>query len=612
MKTENEKSAAIRQECSRSSLDSLQIFESDSIPAAFFQNAAAMGEAVLFRKRRGKTVETFTWKEIESRIRHLGASLIRHGLEPGDCVALMADNGPLWVVADLAVQTAGGVLVPVYSTSTGEQIRHIVNDCSARFFLAGTGKFLSRAGLDDLPDGSRPAAVLLEGQVSGEPGAEALDTFLGDPPAAEEIDSLGRRTGSLARDDICSIIYTSGTSGPPKGVMLSHGNILEDIKGCRLYFDIDGNDVFLSLLPMSHSFERTAGYYAAVLSRGSIHFARSTATFAKDIVEASPTKAMVVPRLLEKLRQKIVAGIESAPGPAGALGRAALGIRLRLAKKVIEGRKPSLLLRGAASLAGRLIVPPVRKKFGGRLELLLSGGAPLSTEVWALFHALGIKVMEGYGLTESSPVIACPSPDRIRPGSVGKPIPTVEVKIAQDGEILARGPCIMKGYHGLPEATSEAIDREGYLHTGDIGHIDSDGFLFITDRKKDIIVSASGKNIAPQNVECTLCLDPLVEFACVFGDKEKFLVAVLSPDLEAMAEQDLDRDAGNAATTARFQQAVDRANETLAPYERVFRFHVAATPFTEEGGEITTSHKVKRRVVLERYAAEIEKMFRPE
>ena len=603
-------SASYLHEGARSSFDMQGSDEAPSIPAAFFQMAGIRNDAVLFRKRLGRKVESFTWSEIESLVIRFGVAMIRRGFAPGDCAALMADNGPLWAVADLAIQAAGGVTVPIFCTATDDQIRHIVNDCKARLFLAGSEKHLRAADLSDLPPGSRPEAVVIDEPSSRGGEAGRLETFLGAPPTDDEIEALKERTASLGRDGLCSIIYTSGTSGPSKGVLLTHGNILANLKGCRLMLEIGHNDVFLSILPMSHSFERTAGFYSVILSGAQIHFARSPGTLSKDIVEAKPTMVMMVPRFLEKMRQKILTAMESTPGIAGALGRAALRVRLRLARSVAAHEKPSLCLRLTGRAALKLIGPSVQKKFGGRIRAILSGGAPLSLEVWILFHALGITVMEGYGLTETSPVIACNPPDRIKPGSVGKPITGVDVKIAGDGEILAGGPCVMKGYHNLTEATAEAIDDQGYLHTGDVGHLDDDGYLFITDRKKDIIVSASGKNIAPQNVESALCLDPLVEFACVFGDKENFLVAILSPDQETMAERKLDGGFGDPETLARFQEAVDRANENLAPYERIFRFHLAETPFTTDGGEITTTLKVKRRFILDKYGDVIEKLFR--
>jgi long-chain acyl-CoA synthetase len=256
---------------------------------------------------------------------------------------------------------------------------------------------------------------------------------------------------------------------------------------------------------------------------------------------------------------------------------------------------------------------------GGRTRLLFSGGAALSHEVWAFFQAIGIRIVEGYGLTENAPVIACNPPQRVKPGSVGRPLKNLEVRIAEDGEILTRGPSVMKGYHNNPEATAESIDSDGYLHTGDIGHLDRDGYLFITDRKKDIIVSASGKNIAPQNVENTLCLSPLIEYACVFGEGKNYLAALLSPDMEAIRDRALrqgitaqsDRELIAHPSVAEFFQAeVERANSSLAPYERVFRFHVVTEPFSTEGGEITTTFKVRRRFLAEgKYRDTIEGLF---
>jgi len=595
-----------------------------SIPEAFFARAKALTSdgagqegRILFRKRLRRELAGMTWEEAADRVRHLAAALIRRGLERGARVALMADNGPLWAVTDLGVQAAGGIVVPVYCTNSESTIRHIVHDSDVAFFFAGTRRYLDRVS-PLLEEKGSVAAVLLDEKLEGSSNALDVETFLGPAPDSGEKKEVDKRIAALTRDQIATVIYTSGTTGPPKGVLLSHGNLLANIEAGLRMTGIGKDEVFLSILPMSHSFERTAGFLAPLLAGATIHFAQSVGTLARDIVEARPTLVLLAPRFLEKLRQKIASNFSTMSGAKGILARWALGIRLDAARRQAAGRRPGYLARLGARLSLKVIGPAIRDRFGGRLRLFLSGGAALSAEVWAFFEAIGVKICQGYGLTETAPAISINPPDAVNPTSVGRVLDNVEVKIAPDGEILARGPSIMKGYHNLPDATAEVIDGEGFFHTGDVGFIDEDGFLFITDRKKDIIVSAGGKNIAPQNVENTLCEGEYIEFASVFGEGENFLAAILSPDMDALkryagdegiAAEDPDALVTHPRVAALFQAEVERANGSLAAYERIARHHVARVPFSVEGGEITTTLKVRRPFLSERYAAEIEKLF---
>lgn len=601
----------------------------DSIPEVFFsiadsfaKESTATGEAggaegrILFYRRERRELSSMTWDEVARRVRHMAAALIGRGLERGARVALMADSGPLWAVADLAVQAAGGVVVPIYCTSSDSTIQHIVNDSKAALFLAGTGRYLDRVA-PLLEAAGTITAVLLDDAPAESSSALDLDTFLGPAPDEHEQKAVEARIAALGRDQIATMIYTSGTTGPPKGVLLSHGNLLANLEACLRLFQVEKDDLFLSILPLSHSYERTAGFLTPLLAGATIHFAQSAATLGRDIVEARPTMVLVVPRLLEKLRYKIVSTLSTTGGIRGRLARWALDRRLDAARQLAAGRKPGLLTRLGARLALGVIGPSVKAELGGRLRCFCSGGAPLSNEVWAFFHAIGVTVIQGYGLTETSPVISCNPPGGVRPGSVGVPLDNVEVAIATDGEILVRGPSVMAGYHDLPEATAEAIDGEGFFYTGDVGFVDEKGYLFITDRKKDIIVSAAGKNIAPQNVENRLCGGEYIEYACVFGEGENFLGAILSPDLEAVKryadEKGIDEEDDALLThpdvAALFQVEVETANASLAVYERIARHHVVDVPFSTEGGEITTTLKVRRRFLTEKYAAEIEELF---
>jgi len=595
-----------------------------SIPEAFFARAAEGvdkaedGEGrILFFARARREPTPMTWDEAALRVRRMAAALIARKMAPGARVALMADNGPLWAMADLAIQAAGGVVVPVYCTSSEATIEHIVTDSEAALFLAGTRRYAERVA-PLLDRAGTITSVCLEGDAAGPPGAIDLETFLGPLPDESALMAIDESVAALDRDRIATMIYTSGTTGPPKGVRLSHGNLLANVEASLRICPLTDDDHLLSILPLSHSYERTAGFLAPLLAGATIHFAQSAATLARDIVDARPTMVLVVPRLLEKMRHKIVSSISGLDGIKGRLARRALALRLDAARALAAGRRPGLLARLGAPIALGLIGPSIQARLGGRLRRFFAGGAALSGEVWAFYHAIGVTVIQGYGLTETSPVISCNPLDAIKPGSVGKTLDNLEVTIAGDGEILVRGPSVMAGYHNLPEATAEAIDGEGFFHTGDVGHLDDEGYLFITDRKKDIIVSAAGKNIAPQNVENALCEGAYIEYACVFGEGENVLAAIVSPDVEAVTEfaEREGIDAGDPEAliahpdvAALFQRAVDEANESLAAYERVARHHLVEVPFSIEGGEITISLKVRRRFVAEKYAGLIETLF---
>jgi len=595
----------------------------DTIPHAFFGMAAEKRNSLVFRKRCSRELVEFTWSEVQARVLHLAVALVRRDLAPGDRVGVIADNGPDWAVADLAIQSAGGVVVPLYSTSSREQIAHILADAGVAFCFAGSPRYLERvlACREDLDPGP-DIALLADAATKAPPAASGVyssSAFLGETPSSRELRDLEARWQALTPDDLSSIIFTSGTTGLPKGVCLSHGNILTNIEGGLRLYQISPDDLMLSILPMSHSFERTMGFYAPLICGAPIHFARSAGTLAKDMLEARPTVAMVVPRFLEKVRQKIEVAFAERQGLSGRISRLALDLRLSATRSRIEGRELSTLRRWAASLALGVIGKKVRERLGGQVRLLIAGGAALSQEVWIFFEAIGIHVLEGYGLTECAPVISCNPPGAVKPGSVGTPLDNLEIKIADDGEILVKGPCVMQGYHNKPDDTALVINREGFLHTGDVGHLDSDGYLYITDRKKDIIVNKAGKNISPQFVENKLTSSPLIDFACVLGDGENYLTAILSPDLESLKSHvkrdgalsmGNDLDLTEPEIVGLFQGAIDRVNASLAPYERVFRFHVVPRPFSIDGGEITSTLKVRRRFIQQKYAGTIALLFK--
>ncbi|HLF57184.1 MAG TPA: long-chain fatty acid--CoA ligase [Thermoanaerobaculia bacterium] len=549
-------------------------------------------------------------REFAAWVRALAKTLERWGIRPGDRVALMAENGPHWPTVDFAVLALGAVHVPIYATLLPEGAAYVVRDSGARVvFVGGRQRLEGLLGVrDQMPSVERFVLIgdgpVPEGVVAYERAlAEGADV---DP--AEFQSWLDRARPS----DLATLIYTSGTTGDPKGVMLTHGNLASNASTCSGILPMKRDWVALSFLPLAHSFERTIDYvffHCGV----SIAYAESVQTVGQNMLEVRPHVFGSVPRVYEKVRSKV---LESAAEASGlrkrifdwslATGHAALPQRL-----VFED--PSWKLR----LADKLVFSKIRARLGGRFEYAVSGGAPLGKEVAEFFWAAGIPLLEGYGLTETSPVIAVNTPEAVRIGTVGRPIPGVEVRIAADGEILSRGPHIMKGYFNQPQATADAIDSDGWFRTGDIGALDADGFLSITDRKKEIIVNAYGKNIAPAPIEGELKAGRWTAQAVVVGDRRPFLVALLVPNFESLAPWAKARGiAGGPEEWVRdervralFEEELERVNSHHERYEQVRAFELLPRELTLENGELTPTMKVKRRIIHERFRPVLDRLY---
>jgi len=418
--------------------------------------------------------------------------------------------------------------------------------------------------------------------------------------------------------DLATLIYTSGTTGDPKGVMLTHRNFSSNILASLQVLDFFSTDTLLSFLPLSHSFERMGGYYAAMSAGATIAYAESVETVAENLKEVHPTVVTTVPRLFERIYTKVQKSIDKSPPAKQKIFYWAVGVGRRYAKAKREGRV-TLALKAQHALAEKLVFEKLHESTGGKLRYFVSGGAALAREYGEFFEAVGIKILEGYGLTESSPVIAVNRLDDYKFGTVGKPIPGVEVKIAQDGEILARGPNIMKGYWNDRKSTEEAVDREGWLHTGDIGVFDAAGFLVITDRKKHLFVSSGGKNIAPQPIENLFLQSKFIDQFVLIGDRRMFLSALIVPDFDGIREyadthgikyRDMAELTQNEEIYKLVEQDIARLQKDLANYERVRRFVLLDHPLSLENGEITPTLKARRKVIEERYGNLIERMYR--
>ncbi len=556
------------------------------------------------------------------RIRDVALGLERIGVSRGDRVAILSDSRPDWVIADLAILTLGAVTVPIYPTLTAAQAHYILVDAGARVAFTA-----DRLQADKVAD--------VRGAV---PGFETTVLFSGDPAGlggfALTLDELAERGHDRLRqgwgvareyhdqarrvepDDLATLIYTSGTTGDPKGVMLTHANIVSNVKACCEVLDLGPDDVALSFLPLSHSFERTVSYiYLA--SGTTLVFAESVDTVARDLGLVRPTMMTGVPRAFEKMHARIVEAGTKGPALRRALFRWAVAVGRAASRARLAGRRPSLLTALQLRLADRLVLSKIRARTGGRLRYLVSGSAALPLAVAEFFHAVGLNLLEGYGLTETAPVLTVNPPEAPRLGTVGPPIPGVELRIAEDGEILARGPNVMVGYYRKPEATAAAL-RDGWLHTGDIGEIDDRGYLRITDRKKDILVTSGGKKVAPQPIENALKASPLVAEAMLVGEKRRFPAVLIVPDFAALERRlaELGRPAGPRAELVRrpdvlelYQAVVDAVNRDLAQFERLKQFALVPDEFSIERGELTPTMKVRRRVVEERYRPLIEAMY---
>jgi len=591
-------------------------------PEVFRAQVARYGERAALRYKRGGVYDDISWTEYGRRVRELALGLIALGLEPQRQVALLSENRPEWVVADLAILSVGAVTVPIYVTLTPKQVEHILADSQARVAIVSGSEQLRKvlAVKGSLP---RLAHIICcePPQPRPDPMVFSLAEVMAEGAEWERTRgaaALEQRAAGLRSDDLASIIYTSGTTGEPKGVMLTHDNFLSNARACLAVLPVGQSDELLNVLPLSHIFARTCDHYMMMTAGATVSFAQTAESVAENMVEVRPTIMTAVPRLYEKLHARVMEMVAQTTGAKRAIFEWALGVGAARMTARRQGRRLSPWLRLECAVAGRLVFTKLRERLGGRLRFFISGGAPLSREIAEFFGGAGIIICEGYGLTESSPVICVNPIPAVRYGTVGPPIPGVEVRIADDGEILTRGPHVMQGYFGREAETARTI-AGGWLHTGDIGFLDEAGYLTITDRKKDIIVTAAGKNVAPQLIENALQTDPFISQVVVHGDRRKFLSALIVPDFERLEpwarEQGLSF-ASRAELVGRpevraliEQRSADRLRD-LARHEQIRRFTLLDREFTIAAGEVTPSLKLKRRIIAERYRALIEDLYR--
>ena len=586
-----------------------------SLPSMFFEIAEEGGDNAFLWAKIDGSYRPLSWRDTAARVRELAKGLAALGVAAGDRIAIVAENRPEWAIADLAIMTMGAISVPAYTTNTVRDHRHVLTDCGAKGAIVSTRALAARL----LPAAAETAETeFIVSMEATEPGA--FDMALYDwaevmAMGAKSEHDLEPALQALSRHDVACLIYTSGTGGNPKGVMLSHGAIMINChSACELLRLLGlGDEVFLSFLPLSHAYEHTAGLYFPISIKAQIYYAESIETLAANLTEARPTIMVSVPRLYEVMHRRIVLGLKR----QSALKQSLFAKAVALGRK--EYDKPGSLGLVQAALnwvLERLVRDKVRARFGGRLKAMISGGAPLNPEVGIFFTALGVRLLQGYGQTEAAPVISCNPPARVKLHTVGPALERVEVKIAEDGEILARGEMIMNGYWN-DETSTRSVLRDGWLHTGDIGHLDQDGYIQITDRKKDIIVLSGGDNLSPQRVEGMLTLQPEIGQAMVYGDKHAHVVALLVPDEDFVREwqrgngagDDSASLAGNGDFMKALGEAVKRANADLSPTERVKRHIMAEAPFTVDNEQMTPTLKVRRHKVLEIYREALEALY---
>ncbi|HZI11447.1 MAG TPA: long-chain fatty acid--CoA ligase [Myxococcus sp.] len=589
------------------------------------QQAKNPSKAGITFKKDGRW-QDLTFAQILEEVKALSEALVAQGIQPGDRVAIFANTSMQWIVCDLAISAARAITVPIYSSNTPEEVRYIINHSETSFiFVDSDEKDAKQAGrlarlrqkLPEMP--SLKKVVVWEGAAAG--GVEmTLQELVAQGRSAVQANAkaFDERVAGIRMDETNSLIYTSGTTGDPKGVILTHSNWSYEARASQSVGMMAPTDSVMLFLPLAHVFAQVVK--AGWLSMGyRLIIAESVDKLLANLAETKPSVLPSVPRVFEKVYNNVVATGSSAPGLKGKLFRWAFKLFDEYVEARVQGRQYSSL---GFTLAQKLVFAKVKagisEKLGGNMRVFISGGAPLSSKIGYFFDLLGLKVLEGYGLTETSAGTTVNRENLVKIGTVGAPLPGTEMKVAADGELLIRGPGVMKGYYKNPAATAEAIDSEGWFHTGDIGEIDSDNYIRITDRKKDIIVTAGGKNVAPQNIENALKTHPIISQSMVYGDKRPYLVVLITVSEEGARKLLAEKGApvGSYAENtkrpevqAAVKAAIDQVNSEMPPYATLKRFSVLDTDFSQETGELTPKLSVKRKVCSAKYKAQIDSMY---
>ncbi|HEY9899910.1 MAG TPA: long-chain fatty acid--CoA ligase [Pantanalinema sp.] len=591
-----------------------------TVPAMFQATITRFAERPALLAKEGGRYRSASYGDAERQVDALGAYLVESGVGIGERVAILSENRPEWAIADQAVLGVGAVDVPLYPTLDADAIAEMLNDCAACAVIASTPDQLAKLRA------IAPRVPSLRLVLAFDEPLERADGLLtyhealarGQALLSRHQDEIRSRREMLRPDDLASIVYTSGTTGTPRGAMLTHGNLTSNAHAAASALGLTPEDVALSFLPLSHVLERSA-CYASLAVGASIAYAERLETLAQNLAEVRPTFFCAVPRVLETFYRRTIAQIEAEGALKRELFWAALEIGEFFHKVMQEEGRVTFPTNALYHAADRLVFKQVREALGGRLRFIVSGGAPLSVELGRFFQVMGVPVAEGYGLTECAPVLTLNPPDAIKLGTVGRALPGVTLRLSADGEIVVRGPNVMKGYWNDEAATREVLDAEGWLRTGDVGHMDDEGYLSLVDRKQELLALADGSKVAPQPIEQRLLSHALVAQAMLFGEGRRHMTALLVPDLGEAARlaveagHDWKSDAELVSlppVREALQEAIEEVNAGLASHERIRRFQAIAHPFTPESGELTPTFKLKRRVVADKYREEIETLYR--
>jgi long-chain acyl-CoA synthetase len=601
-----------------------QPYDQTTIPG-IFRNQVEKSRDIVFLKIRDadKRWIEYTYADIGERVNALASYFLKRGIQPGDRIAIYSGNRPEWVISDIASLSVGATNVTVYPTNSGPEAEYILTDSGSKICMCA-GKFqvdnlLKEKGrLQGLQE-----IIVFDDLTYDDPMvvrfSDALRTGRDNP----DLDEIDRRIRKIDVEDVATLIYTSGTTGNPKGVMLTHSNMVTNVMQFTQHHPFPEKCTCVSLLPLSHALERMVGYNSMMKEGGTLAYTKGSDTLIEDLKDIRPTLGLYVPRVLEKIYEGVMGQLGKAPKSKKALFNAAMKAGNAALPYILTNRPIPFPLSLIYRAFDKLIYSKLRKALG--LDCILSlgiGGAPLSNEINAFFQIIGVEVHVGYGLTETSPMTHLNSLKHLTPiklGTCGPPLPRTECKIAEDGEIMIRGPQVMKGYYNRPEDTEQVLTKDGWFYTGDIGTIDQDGYLTITDRKKDILITAGGKNVAPQVIEGMFTSQPLIEQIAVIGDRRKYLTALIVPcfpeltrwaQSKGITETDPQKLIANPEVVGRFSEIVEEQNRSLGRVEQIKRFTLIHRPFSQESGELTPTLKIKRKVVLANYSDLIEEMYR--
>ena len=594
--------------------------DATSIPHMFFQRAATRGAKPAQLTKQGGTWHPTSWQALSDRVRHIAQGLLTLEVQVGECIAILSDSRAEWVQCDLGILATGAITVPIYPSSTDDQTAYILQNSASVIVFADTRVQIEKLQrIQAQVPSLRHIIAMCE-----EPPADTIrsldDLIAAGVAAPAQSSALDARIEALTPEDEATYVYTSGTTGPPKGVVQTHGNHLFMVESIGSIVEADEGDINLLFLPLAHSFARLEAFLGLYLGLTTA-FAENIDALPSNMQEVRPMFMFSVPRVYEKIYARVLASGTSGSALKRAIFRWSVNVGRRVSALQQQQQPIPAGLGLQYKLAHRLVFHKLHQAVGGRLRFFVSGGAPLAQEIAEFFHAAGMLILEGYGLTETCPALTANRLDHYKFGTVGQALPGVELRIAPDGEILGRGPNIAKEYHGRPEDTAAVFGEDGWFATGDIGELDAEGFLRITDRKKDLLVTAGGKNIAPQNIENLLKTDPYISQVMVYGDRRPFLTAVITLDPDAIVAyaQDLglsDVSLEDLATHPLIHKLLEErialANQQLASYETIKKFIIGRTDFSEENGELTPTLKIKRQVVTRKYQDQLDQLYTEE